>query len=324
MNKNTFFLIGVLNLYLCLDSMAQDTLYFKNGNVAIGHIVDLDSLGGKVALQQEGSTRVLLLRTLKGIGRDNQGRLNDDFFKSMEAAIEAPNNEITTHVPFLGENRYKYNNWLVQFDLFSPWRREPMNYPENSYIGIGVEYFFSDRMSLYVIGRIGTNMETHSTDTIDLTNNYNYEIPYFTEMDHEFQLGTRLYPFGQRKFAPYLAPFISFGELIYYHRKDFNRYYEIGEDYYYSYSILVDRRTDDYFEWGASAGILMNLTRTINLSAQLTLVSTNTTMSSNEYYYDNNGGGYAREGIYDSRYRTGNLQFTVFLVGRFGGKLKEE
>ena len=324
MNRNSIFVIGVLSFVCMTKGIAQDTLYYKNGNLAVGNIIDIDSASGKVALQQDQSTRVLLFSTLRRIGFDNQEHLNDDFFKSQEVMmVKAPKNEINTHVPFLGENKYTYNNWLVQFDLFSPWRNDPLNFPENSNIGIGVEYFFSDRLSLSVIGRFGTNVGTHSTDTINLTNNYDYPIPYFAEMDHEFELATRFYPFSQKKFAPYFSPFIGFGELIYYHRKDFNRYYEIGEDYYYSYSIMLDRRTNNYFEWGAAAGILMNLTRSINLSTQLIFVSTNTTMSSNEYYFDNTGGGYAFEGIYDSRYRTGNVRFQVYLVCRFGGQLKE-
>ncbi len=325
MNRYLIFVIGVLALHLGMTNcMAQDTLFYKNGNLAVGQIVDIDSASGKAAFQIEETTRVVLFSTLKSIGFDGNKNLNSEFFSvHEEALVQAPKTGINTQGSLLGETKFTYNSWLVQFDLFSPLRKDPLNFPENSNIGIGIEYFFSDRFSLSVVGRFGTNIKTHSTDTIDLTNNYDYQIPYFTEMDHEFELATRIYPFSQRKFAPYFAPFVSFGKLIYYHRKDFNRYYETGEDYYYSYSILVDRRTDNYFEWGGAAGLLMNLTRSINLSTQLIFVSTNTTMSSNEYYYDDDGGMYELNGVYENRFRTGNVRFKVFLVCRFGGKLKE-
>ncbi len=320
MNRYSIFMI--FSLYLCLSTcMAQDTLYFKNGNVAIGNIVDIDSARGKVAILQEESTRVLLFSILNRIGFDSRNHLNSDFFITQKVELmEAPKTEITTRSPLLGETKYVYNDWLVQFDLFSPWKKETLNYPYNSNVGIGIEYFFSERFSISVLGRFGTSNQTYSLDTIDTNFNSVY---YDEEMDHEFEISTRFYAYGQRKFTPYFAPSISFGKYIYYHRKDFVRSYELEQDYYYSSAVLFDRRTDNYFEWGGAAGILMNLTRNINLSTQLILVSSNTSRSAGEYYEDNtSGGAYELYYIYDDRYRYSFLRFQVFLVCRFGGKLK--
>ncbi|MEQ8335838.1 MAG: hypothetical protein RIA62_00750 [Cyclobacteriaceae bacterium] len=325
MNRYSIFVIGVLALHLGMTNcVAQDTLFYKNGNLAVGHIVDIDSASGKAAFQIEESTRVVLFSTLQRVGFDGNKNLNSDFFSAHEEVLtQAPKTGINTKGSLLGKTKFTYNNWLIQVDLFSPLKKESWTYPDNSNVGIGIEYFFSDRFSLSVLGRFGTNIETHSTDTIDITNNY-YPIPYFEEMDHEFEIATRFYPFGQRKFAPYFTPCISFGKFIYYHRKDFSRYYETDQDSYSSYAVLLDRRSENYFEWGGAAGLLMNLTRSINLSTQLIFVSTNATSSSSEYYADfNNGGVYELYGIYDDRYRIGNVRFQVFLVCRFGGKRKE-
>lgn len=325
------FIYRVLILLLLASSFtrAQDTLYYQRGNIEIGKIIAIDSLGGKVAFQgNEGPVRVMLFSNLSAIGFDSTSQLDKDFFNSPTHNVKRPQS-INQSNDLLFEERTKYGLWMIQIDALSPFFDAPspfLNasnaYPYNSSIGIGVEYFVTERLGLSAMSRVGTGKQSFSEDTIrDL---YFFKVPFIPELLFEVNLSSRIYPGYQRVFSPYFAPFLCIGSLRYYHLREFFRYEDQNSQLYEAnYSILLEKRTESYFQFGLALGFLLNITQNINLSTQLNVVSTNATTRS-RYQFEAIGNSIFNKIYADyDKPRQINMNGQIFLAYRLNNPIKK-
>ena len=302
---------------------AQDTLYYQNGNIEIGKILEVDSIKGKIAFKRnDGSTKVMLFSSLKTIGLNGIIIPDNNFFSVNSGGIHIDSG--TKQSNDLSEWRTKYSPWMIQVDALSPFFDAPspfLNssnaYPYNSSIGVGVEYYVTDRLGLSAMSRVGTGKMSFSSDTIrDL---YFFKVPFIPELLFEVTLSSRIYPGYQRVFSPYLAPFVSFGSLRYYHRQEFFRYEDENAELPDAlYSLLLVKRAEGYFQVGATLGFILNFTKSINLSAQLNIVSTNATPRSGEHFEARGNPVIERIHSDYDKPRQINMNGQIFLAYRIG------
>ncbi len=323
---------SVLTLFLLVNtylSLGQDTLYYQNGKIEIGNIKAIDSVRGEVAFQgNEASVRVTLLTNLAAIGFDKVGPLDKDFFNENDQIVKR-GQRINPDTDFSSERMIKYGSWMIQVDALSPFFDAPspfLNasnaYPYNSNIGIGVEHFITERFGLSAMSRLGIGKQSFSTDTIG--DFYFFKTPFIPELLFEINISSRIYPGYQRIFSPYLAPFISIGSLRYYHHKEFFRYEnENAEPPDALYSILLEKKTEGYFQVGAALGFLLNFTKNINLSAQLNIVSTNATTRSGEQFEARGNPVFERIHADYDKPRQINTNGQIFLAYRLDHQIKK-
>lgn len=172
------------------------------------------------------------------------------------------------------------------------------------------------------MSRVGTGKLSFSSDTI--SDFYFFKVPFIPELLFEVTLSSRIYPGYQRVFSPYLAPFVSFGSLRYYHRQEFFRYQDENSELPdASYSILLEKRAEGYFQMGATLGFLLNFTKSINLSAQLNVVSTNATPRSGEHFEARESPVFERIHSDYDKPRQINMNGQIFLAYRIANQISK-
>ena len=304
---------------------AQDTLVYKDGRIAIGHVVDMDTAASKLAFRgDDGYVRVILMRSLTQIKQDSQPHVNSDYFESKAIAF-VPYQTATVRDPSVLRipSRYTYGNLMVGINLASFIPRTDDNTPANSTLALEAEYFFTDLFSINVEPRFGIEYRNIDTDTISFSLGGGNEIIY------QIGITPKIYPFKQGKFAWYLGPVFRWGSAYYIRRvwvDDFAIWPETGlREQYIDTKFVHSKARHSYNEIGLTLGMLFNVTRTINFGAQFSTFSTENSRHGDEYYSNwmQADGTQELQWADEYSYEEWQARFHLQVFYRFGGKLTE-
>ncbi|MDH5608116.1 MAG: hypothetical protein OEY56_01445 [Cyclobacteriaceae bacterium] len=321
----TKFLFFGLLLFMQIHTRAQDTLFYTNGKIRTGQIVQIDSAAKKIAFKiPEGNTVVVLFQTINRIASSGMPT-NSVYFEARQKEISNSPKEPYRKVYrsfFTKPAMYTYGPWMVSTNIMAPFKNRSYDFPGNPSFTVEVDYFFNEKFSLNVSGRFGYGFHTPPRDT--LTNTWT---SYYDEMISQYGIMPRFFPLGQQKFSLFFAPLMSFGTSSYMHATtiyNFTINPDTGlNDWWVSEQIYNERRTHSYSEYGIGTGILLNVTPFLNLSSQLLVYSTNSDVSSYSIYDNYLSPTYRITSNEYYMYREARARLQFHLVYRLGGKAKE-
>ena len=271
------YLLFIVAVFYLSPSFGQDTLFFKSGKQVLAQVIEIDSPRMKMVYRQlTGETKVVLMSAITRIGFDGSAEI---YFNNTPAEKkELP--AVDTH-PFLAiPSGYTYGKLMAFFNPFGLIRKQS-GFPSNPSLAIGSEYLLSENFGISGSYRRGLGFYEPPNDTSASTVNATNETIY------EIRILPKIYRYGQKKFAWYIAPVFSFGKVWRYHYKTFS-YYTVSEasgerDQFSDHKSLLEKSRDNFSTFGGATGIQFNFSRTLTASAQLLLISTNAIST---YYTD--------------------------------------
>lgn len=328
-----FFLAASL-IQACI--WAQDTLYFSSGFKEIVSILDVDSSAQKLAfVDQDNNRRVVIFSALNRVGFDDEPPIQPDYFESIiglitteaDVASQYENQPGFFRIP----SRYTYGNLMLYTNIIAPFFKGTYHFPHNPSLSLGAEWLLTDKVGISGFSRIGYSFKPDPPAGLINTNAVNV-YPYLGQDSWEliYQIGfsPKIYLYGQTKFSLFLAPYTGFGKYYYLHTE----YYEIYgistetgmRDIYERTDLSIERKIKRFTEFGLGGGILLNLSRRINIATQFLVFTSNTDTYSTVYYtnYQRQQVTKIYEDYWNPREGLARLQF--FLVYRFDGKVRAE
>jgi hypothetical protein len=243
---------------MAINTMAQDTLRFKNGNKIAVKILQVDAGTGTISYEEDGSNKILNSRILSGYFI--QGIWIETNDKSTNAA-EKPIRYGVFGIP-LSVDR---GPWAVQFNLISPFVPNMVdgdyywNYFKSGHfssrpsLNISLEKSINSRLAIKIpvfYGHLGVNTPTGLDNpeyynqinvseeyngnftqmpTLSFPNNYynDNDYPHGNNMLYQIGFYPKFYPKGHTTLAWFLSPGLSYGT------GDF-----LAADYYLTYDFI--------------------------------------------------------------------------------------
>ncbi len=293
-------------LMLCavFNGSAQDTLFFKNGNVLPTQIIKIDSVAALIEYKLNEQSINQAIKSFDKI--IYQGKeMNLDYWLSRDSN----QNEDLTNQQILKANPYSYGKFAVSTNLTSliagRQRDKRRLFYENSYFSIEPEYWVNDRFSIKIPILIGLHPNKYSNPyEVNVTyNSWSYilqfhedeaSLPdptianrselYFNsnaeghirELDYQFGITPKFYLTKNTKVSPYIGQSLNVG---------FVNLRTI--DYFMTFSVEKNIPTDTYFhtfrterqvisnsqtavfKYEGMFGLNFNFTRTLNFSTEV-------------------------------------------------------
>ncbi len=297
------FLIGFIlcSVFYC---NAQDTLFYKNGNVLPTQIIKVDSAAAIIEYKLDGQSINQAIKSFDRIVYNGE-EMNLDYWFSRDSN----RNEDLTNQQILKANPFSYGKFAVSTNLTSliagRQRDKRRLFYDNSYFSIEPEYWINDRFSIKVPIIIGLHPNEYSSPyEVNVTyNSWNYLIEfhedevslpdpvianrtelYFNsnseghirELDFQFGITPKFYLTKNTKISPYIGQSFNVG---------FENLRTV--DYFMTFSVEKNIPTDTYFhtfrterqvisnsqttvfKYEGMLGLNFNLTRTFNFSTEV-------------------------------------------------------
>ena len=312
------YLLIIVAVFLVSPSFGQDTLFYKSGKQVLGRVIEIDSPRMKMVYRQlTGETKVILMSTLVRVGFDSTEEIN---YTNSHVVAEIqelpPPAQNTPHFILATPGNYTYGKLMVFFNPFGLVRKQS-GFPANSTLATGAEYLPGEHFGINGGVRLGLGYYNPPNDTNA------YIVNETNETIYEISILPKIYPFGQKKFAWYIAPVFSFGKVWRYHHKSFS-YYTISEesgerDHFADHKSLLEKSRDHFSTFGGATGIQFNVARRLTASAQLLIISTDAISTYYTAYSNYRRDDWFVEFGNNIAYRQTHTPFQISLVYRFKG-----